>query len=237
MAFTHGKNAKIYMNGYDLSPYMDSIDSGGTDDVAEVSTFGTVQKPYVAGLEDGTISMEGFFDGDTSSAETAIAAAMGNSAVITWYPAGDTVGYAGYGMDADVTAHSVRATLDSAVRLAAAAQSSTGMEHVISLHAMGKEYSATITGTTVHDVTATSTSGGSAYIQVITADGTIAASIRHSTDNFAASNDELVAFTAVAADRAYQRVTFTGDVRAYVRCIVAMTAGETCMYNIGFNRA
>ena len=235
MAFTHGKNAKLYMNGYNLTGYLDSIDSAGTNDVAEVSTFGTVQKPYVAGLEDGTLSMEGFFDGDITAAETAIFSAMGNSAVISWYPAGDTLGYAGFGMDADATAHSIRATLDGASRITAAAQSSTGMEHMISLHPLSTVvYSAAFTGTAVN-TGGDSTAGGSAYLQVTTSASTAVVSIRHSDDNFGADDDELVAFTAASA-RTYERKTFTGAVKQYVRAYVEITASETITFNVGFNR-
>ena len=232
----HGKDAKIYANGVDLSPFLDSIDNSGTSDVAEVSTFGTVQKPYIAGFGDGTMSMEGFYDGSVSAAETALATALGNTAVITWYPAGDAVANYGFGMEADGTAKSVRATLDGASRITAAMQSSTGMEPVICLHAMGKEYSAVFTGT-IFNFSAASTSGGSAYLQVISAVTTAALSIHQSQyASFSADDTELVAFTAVTGGRTAERKAITGAIKQYVRAYANITAGETVTFNIGIYR-
>lgn len=232
----HGKNAKIYANGYDLTTYLDSVDSPGTNDVAEISTFNAVQKAYIAGLEDATLSMEGFWDGDASAAETALSTALGNTAIITWYPAGDTVTYRGFGMDADVTARSIRSTLDGASRISAAAQSSSGLEAIISLHTLGTEYSAAYTGT-AYDYSAASTSGGSAYLQVVSATTTAAVSIRHSPySSFSADDTELCAFTAVTGGRTAQRVAFTGTVKQYVRVYANITASETITFNTGINR-
>jgi len=125
--------------------------------------------------------------------------------------------------------------LDNAARISAAVQSSTGQEAIVSLHAMGTEYTAAFTGTT-YDFSAASTSGGSAYIQVVSAATTAIISIRHSSDNFAADNDELVAFTA-ATGRIAERVTFTGAVKQYVRVIGDITASESITFCVGIHRA
>ena len=235
MGFTHGKDTKIYANGYILTDYLDSVDSSGTVDTAETTVFGKVQKQFIPGLKDATISMNGFHDGDSTAARTVFQNALASTAVITYWPKGDAVADYGYGAKGTDTAFNVTTTLDDAARITAAVQSSTGQEPLVSLHAMGTEYSAAFTGT-AYNYSAAATSGGSAYLQVVSAAGTVTVSIRHSTDNFAASNDELVAFTAVTA-RTTERVVFTGAVRQYVRADVSMTAGETITFNVGIYRA
>jgi hypothetical protein len=123
MAFTHGKNAVFYLGGitaaHSITAYCDSIDCNLTDDVAEVSVFGTVQKPYVAGLRDGTISLSGPW---CSAAETIIAATRGVSAEFNYGPTGSastTVRWAG---SAICTSYSVRTDLSGAGRFDATLQ-------------------------------------------------------------------------------------------------------------------
>jgi hypothetical protein len=233
--FTHGKDTKIYTNGYTLTEYLDSVDASGSVEVADTTTFNNIQRKFVAGLGDATISMQGFFDGDSTAVSTVFQSALASTAIVTYWPRGDTVPNYGFGYDGDQSAFNVSTTLDNAARVTAAVQSSNGQEPLISLHAMSAEYSAAFTGTT-YNYSAASTSGGSAYMQVISAATTAIISIRHSSDNFAADNDELVAFSA-ATGRKAERVTFSGAVKQYVRVIGNITAGETITFNIGIYRA
>jgi len=126
-------------------------------------------------------------------------------------------------------------TKDDAARISAAAQTNTtGAESLVSLHAMGEKKDDNWTGTTVNNGAA-STNGGSAYLQVTAATGTVEVSIRHSSDNFDADDDELVAFTAVTG-RFSERKTFTGAVKQYVRGIATIGDGEKITFNIGIHR-
>jgi hypothetical protein len=65
MAFLHGKKTKIYLAGYDISSYFNEISSTNTVETGETTTFGGsgYAKTYVVGLQDGTISAKGLFDG------------------------------------------------------------------------------------------------------------------------------------------------------------------------------
>lgn len=234
MAFTHGKSTEVYANGYDLTSYLSRIEAAGSADVADVSTFGLSSKAYVAGLTDVTLSGDGIFDGATNAVDVVLQAALGSESVEwTWYPTGDTYGNAGYGILGINNAYATMSTKDDAVRISVGAQSIVGMERVLSLHALGAE-TADWEGATLNNGAA-SAAGGSAYLQVTAATGTIEVSIHHSTDNFAADDTELVAFTAVAG-RTSQRVTFTGAVKQYVRGIATIAGGETITFNLGICR-
>lgn len=124
MAFTHGKNAVFYLGNYtatltSITAYCDSIDVPFSDDVAEVSVFGTVQKPYVAGLRDGTVSISGPWD---STIDAVMVAARGVSKEFAYGPAGSAGGTVKYAGSAICTSYSVNASLSGAVRWSASLQ-------------------------------------------------------------------------------------------------------------------
>jgi hypothetical protein len=80
---THGKGANIFANGFDLSPFLSSIDQTQTVDTAEVTTFTAQSKAYVAGQIDSTLSMSGYFDGVASGVDEVLSAALdGDSATV-----------------------------------------------------------------------------------------------------------------------------------------------------------
>ena len=235
MAYGHGKNVRVYCNGYNLTGYLNTIETPISADTAETSVFGLSSKTYLAGLTDATLSAAGFFDGAASAVDevmnTAIAAEYSEW---VWYPQGDAVAAYGYGMAAINNAYSVSATLDNAVQITVGAQSTVGRERGLSLHALGAEAGSDWTGTT-NNFGAASANGGSAYLEVTAVTGDIEISLRHSSDNFAADDTELVAFTNVTA-LGSQRVTFTGAVKQYVRGIATIGGAETITFNILFCR-
>jgi hypothetical protein len=65
MAFRHGKNTKVVVNATDLSSYFNDVTVNNTVETAETTTFGVSggSKTYVTGLNDGTVSVSGLFDG------------------------------------------------------------------------------------------------------------------------------------------------------------------------------
>ena len=63
MAFVHGKGTKVHVNAVDFSQYFNNVDVTKTADVAETTNFGSSgAKSYIAGEDDGTFSLTGFFD-------------------------------------------------------------------------------------------------------------------------------------------------------------------------------
>ena len=67
MAFKHGKGTVFWLDNsggslINLSAFIVSTSMSRSKDVAEVTTFGDNDKEYVAGLRDGTISLEGKWD-------------------------------------------------------------------------------------------------------------------------------------------------------------------------------
>ncbi len=69
MAFNHGSKAVFKVGSsatpavvVDISAYLTSVSDSLGADTAEVTTLGKGSKVYLAGLKDGTISIEGKFD-------------------------------------------------------------------------------------------------------------------------------------------------------------------------------
>ena len=62
MAFTHGSNADVSVDGTNISAYVDSISFSRSVDTAEVTAFGNDDKAFIAGLEDGSFSISGPYD-------------------------------------------------------------------------------------------------------------------------------------------------------------------------------
>ena len=89
--FVHGKNTKVYLNGYDISTYLSSIEVSKTADVADVSTFGSTSKEYLPGIKDSVLSAEGFVDEGAATMEGVIENILSYSGLEwNWYPNGDT---------------------------------------------------------------------------------------------------------------------------------------------------
>lgn len=236
MAFVHGKNTEVFVDKYDLTSYFDSVSVNMNADLAETSTFGKSSKTYIAGLKDATMSLEGYYDSTAGAVDAVMNTIFGaDDKLISVYLSGDAVASAGYAMNAIETAYAINPTLDSACRVSCAAQSDeTSAERVISLHALGAE-TATWTGTAVNN-SASSASGGSAYIHVTAATGTIEIKIQHSSDNFVADTTDLVSFTNVTGATS-ERKTFTGTVKQYTRGYATIAGGETITFQMGIHRA
>lgn len=97
MAFVHGKNSVIKVDNaagtlVDISAVTNSVEMPRSLDTGETSTFGTSAKTYIAGLNDGTVSISGLFDpavdATLSASVDAVAAGTLASATVEWSPAG-----------------------------------------------------------------------------------------------------------------------------------------------------
>ena len=69
MAFSHGKDFKVQLGTTgapavlgDVSPYLNSCSFPREKETAETTAFGNASKTRIAGLLDGSFSLEGFFD-------------------------------------------------------------------------------------------------------------------------------------------------------------------------------
>ena len=78
--FRHGKNTTVLSDDFDLTTYLNSASAAYSVDVPETTTFGSSDRSYIVGHNEGTLSFEGLFDGTTDSADSIFHAALGNTA-------------------------------------------------------------------------------------------------------------------------------------------------------------
>jgi hypothetical protein len=221
--FTHGKNAKVLMDGADLSAYFSKVSNKGSAETAEVTTLGANAKAYIPGLKDATISVDGYWSGDVAGVDSYLASNIGSTGIWTVIYAADALGARGYGATVVDTSIEVGAEIGGAVSISAEGQATVGSEPVVVLNPLSAK-TATGTGTQVDNTTSTS-NGSASYLHVTATSGTstpsLAVKVQHSAD--ASTWADLAVFTTVTTANTAQRVASTGTVNRYLRAQFTIT--------------
>lgn len=214
--FTHGKDATVFANGYNLSGYLNSVTVSGEADVAEVSTLGSDDKAYIPGMRDATLSAEGFYAGATGDIDEFLESRLGSTTTWTVVMTPDAVGALAYCVRSVDTSYEIGAEIGAAVAVTAEGQITEGREAARVLHPLGAE---TATGDdTAVDNGASSANGLSAYLHVTDVSGTtptLDVKVQHSADN--STWVDLATFAQVTSSNSYERVAVTGTVNRYLR--------------------
>lgn len=227
--FIHGKSAVVYQDGNDLTGYLRSLTNSAEVETAEATTFADDDKTYVPGLGDATLSAEGLFDATFDGNITSITGS-GTKSVWSVYPGGDAIGLAGRGYSLDITSAERSADIGDVVMVSVEGQSSVGTERLVSHKELAQ---VTTSGTAaVVDGSASSASGGVAYLHATAASGTVVVKIQHSSDNVTYA-DYLTVGTVTAAGAL--RASGTGTVNRYTRLVYTATSG-TATFVCGFGR-
>lgn len=222
MPFVHGKDTKVLVDQYDLSPYFDALNAVRNIQAVRVTNFGNDgSHSYIAGIEDGSIALGGIGDFADDAVDEILAASFGNESIITACPGGyATLGNTATMLKAERTDYGIRSSVSDAVRIQANAIADGGVRNGGRiLHPLEAE-TGTENGTGV-DGTASSTFGGVAHLHVTAFTGTnCTVKVQHSTDN--STFADLVTFTSVTGVTS-ERVLTTGTVNRYLR--YAITGG------------
>ena len=89
MAFSHGKNGKLYVNGFDLTAYFNDFSTAAKAQAADATVYGLGAKTYIGGLQEGTLSAKGFFEPSPNTTDQILTSALGaNDQAITFVPTG-----------------------------------------------------------------------------------------------------------------------------------------------------
>lgn len=231
--FTHGSNARLLVNGYDLSAYFAQTAVAKSADTAETTAYTDTAKTYIAGLPDATLSAEGMFDGSAGAAGTVLDDALGTDyAVVSFYPAGTAASATGQGLYTTETSHEVSSPVDNVVAASFEAQSSQGAERLVA-HASRTSGTAGGNATSIDNTVATS-AGWSAYAHVRGTATAMTIVVHDSADDstFAAVGT-VISGAVTGATSA--RFSLAGNLRRYVRIVDTITAG-TVTWQIGICR-
>jgi len=240
MAFVHGKNTVVLMQGFNMSNFLNSVETDLTADVSEVTVFNSSNvKSYVGGNKDTTLSAEGLFDGSTvdGTVDTFVSTVPSSSDVL-WsiYPNGTTLGSFGNGIATVHTEYSVSSPVDDVISMTVSGQSVSGRERIHSLKSIASETSNTGVGTGFDSgAGSSSTQGGVGYLQKLeNLRSLTSATIQHSNNN--STWDALISFTASTA-RGAERIAVSGTVKRYTRAIFQQAASTlNGSFNMGFDR-
>ena len=92
MAFVHGKNTFISLNGSDLSPYTNTSTFGRGADSHDVTTYGKEDHVFQGGLGLNTASMGGIYDNGATGPRDVIEPLVGTVVTMIRRPEGTRSG-------------------------------------------------------------------------------------------------------------------------------------------------
>lgn len=195
MPVSHGSVARLYLNGFNLSPFLNKIEGGATVDTVESTVFTSPAKEYIPGLIDGTYALSGFFFGGTNELDEILngikqAAAKANA---LWLPQGDAFGNRAQMLSGDLKDYKLSSPITDAVTATADMQSSFGIDFGVVLHVLQAEGAGG--NTTNLDNGALTLNGGVGYLET-SAGASLVVKIQHSADN--STWADLVTFTSTS---------------------------------------
>lgn len=233
--FRHGKGTVVLADSTDISTYFNSVSVTNEVETTDTTTFGSTSKSYIVGHKDGTVSLEGLFDGSANAIDSILNTAIGGGPVMSVSGDGAGVGRRAILLDSEETSYEISSPLTEVVAITAEALANGGLDYGVWL-ACQSAITTTLTGTSV-DNGAASSNGGVAHLH-ITANansGTTVAKVQSSADN--STWADLVTFTTVAiGTKAYQRSTVSGSVPRYLRCLVTPAGAGSLTVSIAFSR-
>jgi hypothetical protein len=235
MAVAHGKQTRIYLNGYNLTGFFRKSSSELMRETAESTVFGLDDKTYLAGQKDATASLEGLFDNAVDGVEEVLLAALNaDPTILNILPQGDVLGNVAHGLTTLETKYALDAATDDVVALNTELQSTAGRDRLLVQHALGSEVASGQSASI--DNAVQTTNGGVGYLHVPDIAGitNLSVLIEDSADNSAFAT--ILTFAGVTADRGRQRVEIAGTVRRYTRARWVFTGAGSSQFWAGFGR-
>jgi hypothetical protein len=218
--FRHGKGAAVLLDGNDVSAYFNDATTTQGVGTADVTAFGATAKSYISGIEDGSMSLKGLFDGTTTptpAIDSILNSAAGSATdnTLSVFVEGLIGGRRATMMNVQETKYEISSPVADVNAISAEFQGDGGYDSGVILDAGAKSATATSTGI---DNAALSSNGGVAHYHVTanTRNGTLDMKIQHSVDN--TTFVDLVTFTQVASSATgAQRQVIAGTVNRYLR--------------------
>jgi hypothetical protein len=235
--FRHGKATAVLMNGTNMSPFLNEATTTQEMETAETTTFGDLDKTYIIGLADGTISTSGLFDSTAGASNAVLSGAIGQEDnTFTVLPEGATRTNRSILANGQLTSYEVSSPVADVVAISAEVQADGGLIHGVALTGL---QSASVTGdVTAFDSAASSQNGGLFNLHVVSNDhdNTSEFKVQHSADN--STWADLVTFTSVSASTTVgESITSNGTVNRYLRAAHTLNgAAGSVVYHISAAR-
>lgn len=222
MAFKHGKDTSVWLNGADVSEYFNAADLSVDVDTAETTTFKKSWKTHIVGQSGASLDLGGFYDPTFDDVEDTLNVEAG--AVLSVFPGGGTADGSPGRM---VAVHSTSYKESAPVGDAVAFQWSVLANGPVAFGNVLKTLSAvTADGNgTSFDNGAATTGGAIAHLHVtsVSASDSIVVTIEDSANN---SDWATIGTFASKSAPGAERIVITGTVRRYVRVVWDVTGAD-----------
>lgn len=238
--FRHGKGTTVLADTVDLTTFFNSASVAAAVEVPETTTFGSSNRSYIVGHNEGTISLEGLFDGTASGVDPILNTALGNTTdkVITVSTDSTAIGGRTILASSASTSYEISSPLTDVVSVSAEAIANGGLDFGTWL-VCETAVSAT-TNTTSVDNAASTSNGGVAHLHV-TANArtaTTVIAVQHSSDN--STFADLAVFGTVAIstlDSERYEVAAGTTVNRYLRTRTTIATGSGAITrSVAFSR-
>lgn len=233
----HGKNAKIYANGYStLRNYLQKISLSMSAESPEDTVIGATARSRVAdGIVDGSISLDGNYDDTASASMAQVEAVLGSQDVVyNVLPFGDSaLGDYGLGLITVNNDFKITGSYDDKVSFSAGGDVSGGHGIEVTRTLVPLAAKTTSSNSTTLDNSAATTNGGSAYIHctAATALTSIVVTIKGSaTGSFGGEETTIGTFTTITAANNAERIDFSGTVPRYIRAYWTLTGTSATIF-------
>lgn len=222
MAFSHGTDGRIWLDGFAASCFLNEVSLEGEIDSAETTTLCKTHKTYIPGLVDSTVSLSGFYDTNTASPATTmeffLEARKRTIFPVVFAPQGaESLGETSYLLNGFLTSFTVGTTVDDAATVETEYQSTTGFERGIVAAADAARTATGSTDAATLNNGSSTANGGSAVLSVSAVTGTsptLNVVVEHSADDNTWVT--LATFSQQNAVNA-EYLAFSGSVEQYIR--------------------
>tara|TARA_R110000824_G_scaffold55425_4_gene152692 strand:- start:1896 stop:2603 length:708 start_codon:yes stop_codon:yes gene_type:complete len=216
MAKTNGLGVRIYANGYDLNTDVNALSGIGTNQaLLETTSLSKTATERIIGLQDSTLSVNGWFDNAAGMAHDAFKSIAGDSEVIMTM--GTSRGDAACGMVADQSSYNIDRSQGSAIATTVEFSTSdgNGLNWGVVLTDGPEQTDSSAANSASVDNAASTSNGARAVISVESiASGSAVIKIQESADNAAWA--DMMTFSTVSA-RTSEATSMTGTVPRYLR--------------------
>ena len=229
MPFKHGSKTSVYLDGADMSPYLNQADWSSDQESAETTTFNATWKTHIAGRNSAKAGFAGYYDPLQLQLETHLAAGVGSlvSGVLTVCQGGTVIGDDARLFSVTSSSYAESSPVGGVIAVKWDTETTTAVGTGWVLHPLGSDTDTT-TGATRDDAAATAT-GYIGHLQVTAQNATswVVVIQDASASNFS-DGATVMTFTA-ATGKTSQRIvsaTNTTALRRYVRYVATRTGGS-----------
>lgn len=231
----------ILCQGFDLSPYLQSIEVDQQQDMKDRTNFASGSaKEYAVGLADRSMKAEGFY-GDNPANDTLSADYLFNSLfgagqafLLTAMPEGATVGNRAIMMNNVLAKYEpnikVGELLMALFEAKATGKTGTQGSYARGIALMSQTVTGAVNGAAFDNVT--TSVGWMCQVHNTNADGTLSGKVQHSTNGTVWV--DLITVTALAANTAVQFLDTSTTVNEFRRFITTAIGGTTNKASVGF---